>query len=394
MGDVFKGFKKGKRILSKAKSTIFSRYVACEEERGLNTLVPVIIKRGKGPYLYDYDGNRFVDFYMSDGSLLTGHAHPRITKTFKSWLGRGYAAGYLTAAHELLARRFFHLYLGNTSWKHDELKWIFVDSPEAAKNALFSLLSANGCTGRAFFVDDAKGLHRVDKIDRNTEVFSEDLRSFSRSQLRNGDLVVFTFDASLSEHDVELIFKRLHEKGVFIATDETNFFSYLRYRAHPNLLSRVCARIFGPWTVSGFSFGAIAVKKGVFEEKGDNSDFPRLHETLWLVSSPPLHKIKAATTFTHLLETHGGIGGLIELQETFFNRLNSEYFEQTDGMIFVKWGPEPAQNFERYYLLLLEKGFYFPLVYVSPLALSYAHTEELLNKCAEKLNSIFQSIDR
>jgi hypothetical protein len=184
MGDFFKGFKIGTRILSKAGSTIFSRYVACEEARRPTTLVPVIVKRGKGAYLYDYDGNRFVDFFMSAGSLLTGHAHPRITKVFKSWLGRGYAAGYLTTSHELLARRFFHLYCRNASWKQDELKWIFVDSSEIAKNALFSLLSGKGCTGRAFFIDDAKGLHRVDKKTHNAEVFSKDLRSFGCARKR------------------------------------------------------------------------------------------------------------------------------------------------------------------------------------------------------------------
>jgi hypothetical protein len=132
----------------------------------------------------------------------------------------------------------------------------------------------------------------------------------------------------------------------------------------------------------------------VFAKKRENSDFPPLQETLWFVSSPPLHKIKAATAFTHLLEAGGGIGGLIEKQEFFFERLNPEYFKQIDGMIFVKWGTEPARNFEHYSLLLLEKGFYFPPVYIAPLALSFAHTEEILNKCAEKLNSIFQSIDR
>ncbi|HEX5838270.1 MAG TPA: glutamate-1-semialdehyde 2,1-aminomutase [Anaerolineales bacterium] len=37
---------------------------------------PLFIERGEGPYLYDVDGNRYIDYVLSWGSLITGHAHP------------------------------------------------------------------------------------------------------------------------------------------------------------------------------------------------------------------------------------------------------------------------------------------------------------------------------
>ncbi|MEW5719619.1 MAG: glutamate-1-semialdehyde 2,1-aminomutase [Chloroflexota bacterium] len=39
---------------------------------------PLFIARGAGAYLYDVDGNRFVDYVLSWGPLILGHAHPRV----------------------------------------------------------------------------------------------------------------------------------------------------------------------------------------------------------------------------------------------------------------------------------------------------------------------------
>ncbi len=39
---------------------------------------PVFFARGKGPYLYDVDGNEYVDYVGSWGPLILGHAHPEI----------------------------------------------------------------------------------------------------------------------------------------------------------------------------------------------------------------------------------------------------------------------------------------------------------------------------
>lgn len=41
---------------------------------------PLFIQRGEGPYLYDVDGNRFIDYVLSWGPLITGHAHPTVVK--------------------------------------------------------------------------------------------------------------------------------------------------------------------------------------------------------------------------------------------------------------------------------------------------------------------------
>jgi glutamate-1-semialdehyde 2,1-aminomutase len=39
---------------------------------------PLFIERGSGAYLYDVDGNRFIDYVLSWGPLALGHAHPAV----------------------------------------------------------------------------------------------------------------------------------------------------------------------------------------------------------------------------------------------------------------------------------------------------------------------------
>ena len=48
---------------------------------------PVVMKEGHGAYLYDVDGNRFIDYLQAYGPIITGHAHPLILlKQFKNKL--------------------------------------------------------------------------------------------------------------------------------------------------------------------------------------------------------------------------------------------------------------------------------------------------------------------
>ena len=41
---------------------------------------PLFIARGEGAYLFDIDGNRYLDYVGSWGPLILGHAHPRVVE--------------------------------------------------------------------------------------------------------------------------------------------------------------------------------------------------------------------------------------------------------------------------------------------------------------------------
>ncbi len=54
---------------------------------------PLFIERGEGAYLYDVDGNRFVDYVLSWGPLILGHAHPRVVQALAQAAARGTSYG-------------------------------------------------------------------------------------------------------------------------------------------------------------------------------------------------------------------------------------------------------------------------------------------------------------
>ena len=54
---------------------------------------PLFIERGQGAYLYDVDGNRFVDYVLSWGPLILGHAHPRVVQALADAAARGTSYG-------------------------------------------------------------------------------------------------------------------------------------------------------------------------------------------------------------------------------------------------------------------------------------------------------------
>lgn len=64
---------------------------------------PRFIERGEGPYLFDADGNRYIDYVLSWGPLALGHAHPEVVAALREQAGRGTSFGAPTALETELA---------------------------------------------------------------------------------------------------------------------------------------------------------------------------------------------------------------------------------------------------------------------------------------------------
>ncbi|MGH2569448.1 MAG: glutamate-1-semialdehyde 2,1-aminomutase [Bacteroidota bacterium] len=54
---------------------------------------PLFLKKAKGAYVWDEDGNRFIDFVGSWGPMIVGHAHPCILEALKKAMKRGTSFG-------------------------------------------------------------------------------------------------------------------------------------------------------------------------------------------------------------------------------------------------------------------------------------------------------------
>ncbi|MGE5242153.1 MAG: glutamate-1-semialdehyde 2,1-aminomutase [Bacteroidota bacterium] len=54
---------------------------------------PVFFARGVGPYLFDEDGNRYIDYVGSWGPMILGHAHPKVLAAVQETAERGLGFG-------------------------------------------------------------------------------------------------------------------------------------------------------------------------------------------------------------------------------------------------------------------------------------------------------------
>lgn len=64
---------------------------------------PLFITRGKGAYIWDADGYRYIDLVGSWGPLILGHMHPAVESALRDVLGRGTSFGACTGLEVELA---------------------------------------------------------------------------------------------------------------------------------------------------------------------------------------------------------------------------------------------------------------------------------------------------
>ncbi|MEO8972703.1 MAG: glutamate-1-semialdehyde 2,1-aminomutase [Ktedonobacteraceae bacterium] len=65
---------------------------------------PVFIDHADGPYLYDVDGNQYLDYVQSWGPMILGHTYPSVVEAVLKAAQRGFSFGAPTEAENVLAR--------------------------------------------------------------------------------------------------------------------------------------------------------------------------------------------------------------------------------------------------------------------------------------------------
>ncbi|HJP13659.1 MAG TPA: glutamate-1-semialdehyde 2,1-aminomutase [Nitrospinota bacterium] len=104
---------------------------------------PLFIDRGEGSRIWDADGNEYIDYVLSWGPLILGHAHPRVVAAVREAAGRGMSYGAPTAAETELAE------LVQEAYPSMELLRFVNSGTEATMSAL---RVARGFTGRDIIV--------------------------------------------------------------------------------------------------------------------------------------------------------------------------------------------------------------------------------------------------
>lgn len=100
---------------------------------------PVFIDSGSGCVVRDVDGNEYVDYVMSWGPLILGHAHPKVIAAVKTACEKGTSFGMPTEAETMLAERIVECFPGM-----DQVRMVS-SGTEAVMSAI---RLARGFTGR------------------------------------------------------------------------------------------------------------------------------------------------------------------------------------------------------------------------------------------------------
>ena len=111
---------------------------------------PLFFARGKGAYLWDLDGRRFVDLVGSWGATVLGHAPPPVVRAIRAAAGRGTSYGAPTVSEHGLAERI------RAAVPEVELLRFVNSGTEAVMSAV---RAARGFTGRAKIVKFEGGYH-------------------------------------------------------------------------------------------------------------------------------------------------------------------------------------------------------------------------------------------
>jgi glutamate-1-semialdehyde 2,1-aminomutase len=111
---------------------------------------PFYTEQAKGPYLWDADGNRFIDYCLAYGPMILGHRHPVVMQAVIDQLQKGWLYGTPTDLEVRLAERIADLYPGIDMMR-------FVSTGTEATTAAVRV--ARGATGRDKIIKVEGGFH-------------------------------------------------------------------------------------------------------------------------------------------------------------------------------------------------------------------------------------------
>ncbi|MCC6125189.1 MAG: glutamate-1-semialdehyde 2,1-aminomutase [Pirellulales bacterium] len=117
---------------------------------------PIFIARAEAASLFDLDGNRYLDYVLSWGPMILGHAHPKVLAALDAAMRKGTSFGAPTEAESELADLLI------AAVPSIEKVRLVNSGTEAAMSAI---RLARGCTGRPMIVKFAGNYHgHVDSL--------------------------------------------------------------------------------------------------------------------------------------------------------------------------------------------------------------------------------------
>lgn len=100
---------------------------------------PLFIDKGDGPFIWDADGQRYIDFNASWGPMILGHNHPKVREAIVEAVAQGTSFGTPTRAENRLAKLIF---------THNKIIERIRFTSSGTEAAMSAIRLARGATGR------------------------------------------------------------------------------------------------------------------------------------------------------------------------------------------------------------------------------------------------------
>jgi glutamate-1-semialdehyde 2,1-aminomutase len=393
---------------------------------------PIVFERGAGAYLYDVDGNRYIDYIGSWGPMILGHGHPAVVAALHAAVDRGTSFGAPTRAENELAELII------AAVPSVEKVRLVNSGTEATMSAI---RLARGYTGREVMIKFAGNYHgHVDSLlvaagssaatlavpdspgvtagtSRDTLVLRyNDVADLERAFAQHGaqiagviaEPIVGNMGCVPATSEFAAALRRLtRQHGALLILDEvmTGFRvayggaqSLLEFEPDLTTLGKIvgggmpigayggraeimdhvlpAGKVFQAGTLSG---NPIATAAGIATLKSlrDDPPYERL-ETLSAKLEAGLHRAAEAAGIPH---TVARVGSMMTL---FFNPQ-----PVTDWDVAAKCD---RQRFARYFWQLIERGVYMPCSQFEALFVSAAHSEADIEHTIDAAREALQAV--
>ncbi len=382
---------------------------------------PIFVERGAGAELVDVDGNRYVDWMMSWGPLIAGHAHPDVIAAVTHAAERGTSFGAPTEAEVEIAREV----VGRVP--SAEMVRMTSSGTEATMSAL---RLARAVTGRDRILKFAGAYHgHVDGLlaDAGSGLATQGIPSspgVTAGQAKDTVIAPWNDRAAVEAgiDGVAALVCEPYPANMGLVPPEPGFLAFLRERA-----SEAGALLVFDEVISGFR----VARGGVQEREGVTPDLTILGKViggglpaaayagpreLMEQVAPAGDVYQAGTLSGNPLATAAGLATLRLLDEDAYRRLERTTAKLAEGLIdlglTVSWvrglltvffrdgiprdldGVKEC-DFDRYGAFcrgMLERGVYLPPSQYEAWFPSLAHTDEHVERTVDAARETMASL--
>ncbi len=393
---------------------------------------PIFIERAEGNRLWDADGNEFIDYVLSWGPMILGHAHPAVVDAVKKAVSKGTSFGAPNEGEVRLAKmicaampsiQMIRMVNSGTEATMSAIRLAraYTKRDKVLKfegcyhGHVDSLLVRAGSGATTLGIPDSPGVAR-ETVAHTLTLPYNDLKAVQQLFAKEGGqlacVIVEPIAANMgvippADGFLEGLSELTQNHGILLIFDE--IISGFRvgyggaqalYGIQPDLTC--LGKIIG----GGFPVGAYGGRREVMErvapcgpvyQAGTLSGNPVAMQagiaTLEHLSEPSVYaelEEKAKHLFEGMIEAAQGVG--MPVCPTRIGSLLSFFFTAEKVTDYASAKTSDTTRFKRFFAFMLEQGFYLAPSQFEALFLSTAHTHQDINRTIDAARRAFKSL--